>query len=278
MSPLRRPRSLLYIPGDKPKHLQKAAHVGADRVLLDLEDGVAPSCKQMARQAVRRAALEGLLPEGWLLRLNAAASAEFERDLALARELQPAGLVLPKAESAEAIAALARETESWRPALALVVETAAGVRDVAQLAVQPGVAMLIFGSADYRLSLGAPPSTDREFERYALGQIMVAARAAGCLAYDSVYFRFRDAAGLEAHAALGRKLGFDGKSCIHPAQLDPIHRCYSSTAAETAWARQVLQAWDEQEGEARGVVVLEGEMLEALHLTQAHRILERALG
>jgi len=136
--------------------------------------------------------------------------------------------------------------------------------------------MAIVGSADLHVSLRARPDPGRSWEHHALSRVLLAARRYGHLAIDSVYFRYRDDDGLRAHAAMARTLGYDGKSCIHPAQIAVIHDVYKSTPEELAWARRVLAAWVAANRGADGVVAMDGEMIEALHGTLAERILERA--
>jgi citrate lyase subunit beta/citryl-CoA lyase len=159
----------------------------------------------------------------------------------------------------------------------VMIETALGLGRVRDLAsAHPRVTFLLYGSADLRRSLGANPDPDRNWERHALHEIVLAARMHGCRAIDGVQFRFRDLDALARDATIARDLGFDGKSCIHPGQVETVHRVFSSTADEIAWARGVLETWEAEDGAARGVVVRDGEMIEALHLAIARRILDRA--
>ena len=256
--------------------LAKLAALTADAVVLDLEDGVAPADKASAREAVRAAGpREGWPP--WMVRVNAPATPWHEADLALAETLGAPRVVLPKAEEPESLVAVARRCEAWGAGVGLMVETARGVGRLRELAgAHPAIDLLIYGSADLRLSMAARPGTDRAWEQHALGEILLAARMHGCVAIDSVYFRFRDDEGLRREAALARELGFDGKSCIHPDQIPTIHSVFSSTPEELAWASQVRRVWFEQEGDRTGVVVMDGEMIEALHLRLADRIAARA--
>lgn len=257
--------------------LGKIPVVRADAVVVDLEDGVAPDQKAAARDNVARASGEGLLASAsWMLRVNAADSAEYDRDLETAASVQAPTVLVPKAESPEAVNSLAGVTAGWDGTIALMIETAAGVRRAAEMAVGGSVIALVVGSADLQLSLGARPDVDRRWEALALGQILLAAREAGCAAIDSVYFKFRDAEGLRRHARIARDLGYDGKSCIHPAQVEPIHEIYTSTAEEVEWAHRILCAWQAAGGEGRAVLEVEGEMIEALHLDIARRLLSRA--
>jgi citrate lyase subunit beta / citryl-CoA lyase len=257
--------------------LAKLSGVAADGVVLDLEDGVAPADKDAARDAIRAAAL----PEGdrpaWMVRVNPLGTSWHEGDLALCFEIGAPRVVLPKAEDPGAVADLARRCERAGARVGLVLETAGGVgRARALLAAHPGVDLAIYGAADYRLSIGARPAAERTWERHALAEILLAARMSECTAIDAVYFRYRDRDGLLREAAVARELGFDGKSCIHPDQIAPIHEIFSSTPDELEWAVNVRRAWADQDGDRQGVAVLDGEMIEALHLRLADRILARA--
>lgn len=268
--------AVIYVPASRPSMLAKLPDLDADAVILDLEDGVAPGDKQGAREQLLRAAREDLLAAGapcWL-RVNPIGTPWHEADLDLARRLPLRGIVLPKAECVEEVRRSFRQLDLAGAENGLMIETARGVgrvRDLAQA--EDSVALLIYGSADYRLDLGARPDAGREWERLALQEILLAARMADCLAIDGVHFEFRDLAGLECEAALTAGLGFDGKSCIHPGQIETIRRVFSPGAEQLAWARRVLEAWREQDGDSRGVIVAEGEMLEALHVRLARRIL-----
>jgi citrate lyase beta subunit len=269
------PRSVLYVPASQKRLLDKIPELPADLVIVDLEDGVAPGEKDAAREHVRRAAACGTLgARPWMLRVNGGPTGPPAEDLTLVGFAKPSGVVLPKASDPASVGLLAARFADHGASTALMIETAAGVACVAALArAHVEVRMLIVGSADLRLSLGARPDADRLWERHALAEILLAARANGAVAIDSVYFHYRDADGLRRHAAIARDLGYDGKSCIHPGQVATIHEVYASTSDEIAWAQRVLAAWAAGDGEARGIVAMEGEMIEALHVTVARRIL-----
>lgn len=250
----------------------KAPTFGADRLIVDLEDGVAPADKVAARNHVRDL---GASAAG-LVRINAAGSPWHDDDLAMVREARPLGVVLPKAEDPGSVAAIAEVVAGFDGEVALMIETAAGVgraRDLA--AAHPAIRTLVYGSADLRRSLGARPDPARGWERHAMSEILLAARMHGRDAIDGVYFEFRDEGGLVRDARIAADLGFDGKSCIHPAQIEPIHRVFASGPDEVAWARAVLDGWKDGDGARRGVVVVDGEMIEALHVDIARRILAR---
>jgi citrate lyase beta subunit len=261
--------------------LGKLPTLPADAVVIDLEDGVAPVEKSAARACVLRARQEGLLDAGpaWSLRVNAADSRWFVEDLELAVELRPPRILLAKSDSVDSVAFVGSSCSGWGGRLGLMIETARGVGRARELAgCHPSVDMLVYGSADYRLSIGARPDPARAWERHALHEILLAARMHGCAAIDAVHFHYRDAEGLRRDALVARDLGYDGKSCIHPAQVSTLHEVFCSSPEEIRWARRVREAWSEQDGQRRGVVVADGEMIEALHLRLAERILARAPG
>src|SRR6185436_13218415 len=160
--------------------------------------------------------------------------------------------------------------------VALTIESARGIAHVRELAgCHPAVGMLILGSADLRLSLAAPEEPARAWERHAMAELLVAARCHGASAIDSVFFRYTDDEGLKHHAGVARGMGFDGKSCIHPRQVEVVHEVFAPTADEVRWAERVRDAWAKGDGASRGVVGMDGEMIEALHVTLADRILRR---
>lgn len=272
------PRSVLYVPASRARFLEKVPKIEADLVLIDLEDGVAPGQKEEARDNVRSAVASGLLgrERPWMLRVNGGRLGPPTEELTLVGFAKPAIVVLPKAEDPQFVHALASRFADSGSATALMIETAAGVACAMDLmSAHASICMAIVGSADLSVSLRARPDPTRFWEHQALSHVLLAARRYGHCAIDSVYFNYKDDDGLRAHAAIGRQLGFDGKSCIHPAQIPTIHRMYRSTGDELRWARKVLAAWDEGNGAAKGVVAMDGEMLESLHVTLAERILER---
>ncbi len=273
------PRSVLFVPASRPRMLARMTSLGADAVIVDLEDGVAPTEKAAARSAITAAAQRGELQRlpAWMIRINAPGSSEHSADLALAETLRPSRVVVPKAEDPSAVFRIAERLQDSGCAVALMIETARGVGRARDLAgCHSRVESLILGSADLRLSMGARPDPGRAWERHAMGEILLAARMHGCEAVDGVFFRFRDLEGLARHATIARDMGYDGKSCIHPDQIPPVHEVYRSDAEEIAWAQRVLAAWSEQGGEHRGIVIADGEMIEALHVSLAERILARA--
>lgn len=272
------PRSVLYVPAFRAERLATASFLSADAYIIDLEDGIAPAEKERAREVVRECAEAGAFRDlpTWMLRINPPATPWHEDDVSLAEALRPPLVVVPKAEALDVTADLADWFSGHGSRTALMIETAAGVARARDLAgVHVDVAMLILGSADLRRSLGAQPDGERVWERHAMSEVLLAARAHGRCAIDSVYFHFRDEEGLRHHATLGRRLGYDGKSCIHPSQVPVVHEVYAPSAEEVAWAQRVVNEWEAEGGDGRGVVVVDGEMIEALHAGIARRILDR---
>ncbi len=267
-------RSLLYVPASSRRMVAKAAIRGADILVLDLEDGVHPSHKVSAREGLRdcRAALAG----GALaaLRINPPDGAIGRADLEAAAGAGFDAVVLPKAESAATIRAardiLGRQTPLW-----LMIETARGAAGAFDLARLAGVEGLVFGAADYRLSVGSRSRHDEADLLFVRQRILLAARAAGILCWDAPWFAFRDLEGLRRSARRAAVAGFDGKSAVHPAQVPVIHEAFAPTAGERAWAERVVRAMEQAGARGVAVVELDGELLEELHLRQARRLLAR---
>jgi citrate lyase beta subunit len=273
-------RSLLYMPGSSEKMIRKAAGRGADVVILDLEDGVHPDAKDQAREQVAR-----LIPEvdfggtEVFVRANPLSSPWGARDIESIAGISPDGVVLPKVSDPEEVASVDATLGKAIP-LFLMIETAAGVLNVASLArCSPRVAGLVFGAADYRESLRAPPHPDELELFFARSQVVHAARAAGpaeVLAFDTPWFEYLDTQGLSRSARRARQLGFDGKTAIHPAQIATINRVFSPTPSELARAIKVVAAMEEALESGSSLATLDGELIEALHLREARRTLERA--
>ena len=268
-------RSLLYVPASSEPMLRKAGSRGADVLIVDLEDGVLPEAKHAARDQARR-----LWPDlelggrEALLRVNAAGSPWQEADLESAAAIRPDGLVLPKCEEPSAVAAVARGLAGTP--LFLMVETARGVLAAPELARVERVAGLLFGAADFRASIRASRDPDETELLVARARLVLAARAAGVLAFDTPFFEYRDEVGLERSARRARTLGFDGKTAIHPGQVGVLNRVFAPTAAEVERARAVVAALEAAEREGRGVATVDGEMVEQLHAGEARRTLARA--
>ena len=270
-----RRRSLLYVPASSERMIAKAATRGADVLVLDLEDGVHLSQKDAARERLREsraaAAAAGALVA---LRINPPAGAFGRADLEAAADVGFDAVLLPKAETAEAASEAHRILGEAVP-LWLMIETAIGAAAVFELARLPGVDGLVFGSADYRLSMGARRRHDESELDFVRQRILLAARAAGVCAWDAPWFAFRDLDGLYRSARRAAESGFDGKSAVHPQQIPVIHQAFEPTPAERAWAERVVRTMEDAGARGVAVVELDGELLEELHLRQARRLLAR---
>lgn len=266
MAGLEAARSLLFVPGDAPARIAKALASPADGVILDLEDGVAPSAKPAARAAVA-AALAGRDPERTVtVRVNA--GPELAADLEALDGLGPTGLVVAKA-SAEA---LDRLDPDGPPAIALV-ETAAGVRDAAEIAAHPLCRRLMLGSIDLAAELGIDPDDDVALA-YSRSKLVTDSAAAGIAApLDGVHAEIRNAPALAAQAAAARRMGMGGKACIHPAQIEPIHGAFTPTPDEVERARSVIAAFEQAEAAGTGAFEIEGEMIDLAVIRRARRVL-----
>lgn len=257
------PRSYLFVPGDRPERFAKAMSAGADAVILDLEDAVAIAGKKAAREAVA-AALDPARP-AWV-RVNARETAWFEEDLRAIARPGLAGVMLPKAERPED--ALRVEAVTGAKVLALI-ESAVGLWNALEVGRCPAVARIAFGSIDYQVDL----NLDGEDEPllHARAQLALASRVAGLPPpVDGVSVAIDDAGAIEADALRGRRLGFGGKLCIHPKQVEVVNRCFSPTPAELDWARRVVAAIDASGGAA---VAVDGKMVDKPVLMKAQRIL-----
>lgn len=270
-------RSLLYVPASSERMLHKAGSRGADVLILDLEDGVHPDVKADGRDRISVSLDETDFggSEVWM-RVNPLDSPWGKDDLALAARLQPEGVVLPKVDGPEIVEA-ADEAMGQKVPIYLMVETAKGVLAVEELVVcSERVSGLLFGAADFRESLRAGKLPEEQELTFARGRILLAARGAGIEVFDTPWFEFRDLDGLEASARRVRSMGFDGKTAIHPCQIDAINQVFSPTLEEIARARHIVDAMEKAAGAKRYVAVVDGEMVEALHLNEAKRTLERA--
>lgn len=269
-----RSASWLFVPGSRPERFDKAARAGADQVIVDLEDAVAPARKAAARDEVARWLSRG--GAAWV-RVNACRTPWHERDLSvLAGCAGLRGVMVPKAEDPAALGRIARELRPGTPIIALV-ETAVGVRDAAAVAACPAVSGLAFGSIDLALDIDAA-ETD-EALLFARSAAVIAARAASLPApIDGVTVETTDTALIRRDAARARSLGFGGKLCIHPAQVEPVNAAFSPDPADVEWARRVLAAASEHgAGEAvEAAFDLDGRMIDRPVIERARRIVARA--
>ncbi len=276
MTDLPRPRrSVLYLPANRASAIAKARTLPCDCVILDLEDAVQPDAKAAARgEAVAAAGAGGWGRRELLVRVNGVGSQWVDGDFAAATAAAFDAIVVPKVESAEA-AASAVARAAGKPVWAMV-ETPRGVLAAAAIAAVPGVVALMAGTADLAKELGTGRDPARSPLLYSLSAIIVAARAAGIAAIDGVFTDITDAPGFEAEARQGRTFGFDGKTLIHPSQVDPCNAVFSPGAAEIDAARGLIAAYEAGLAAGRGVTTYQGRLIEVLHVAAARRLLAAA--
>ena len=276
-------RSVLFSPGDQPELLRKAPSSGADVVVFDLEDAVAPERKSDAREAVRSVLADPSFDPDCevCVRVNpVGVAADADLDAVLDGDASDAAdaVMLPKtadADDVRTLDGLVDEHDRSLPVLALV-ETAAGVLHAEEIAAADPTDALVFGAEDLAADLGATRTEDGTEVLYAREHAVLAASAADVDAVDTVYTDFEDTAGLREETAFAAELGYDGKMAIHPAQVDPINEAFTPDGDRVEWARKVLAAKEEADAADAGVFRVEGEMVDAPLVAQAERVVERA--
>jgi len=259
-------RSWLFVPSTRPDRFAKAAMSGADRVILDLEDAVAPHQKGLARRNLAAAKIPRDVP--MYVRVNSALTPWFEDDLAVAAKLAIHGILLPKADTAahveRAAAAIAPEH-----VIVPIIETAVGLWNVLEVARAPRVERLVFGALDFALDTGMHDK-DGAFD-YVRSRIVIASKVAGIAPpVDFVTLGIDDQELLERHAARSRHFGFGGKLCIHPKQLPATNNAFRPTDDEVAWARAILDEQSTRPGDA--VFAHRGELVDRPVLERARQI------
>jgi len=274
-------RSVLYMPGSNARALAKAKTIAADALILDLEDAVAPEAKEAARQQVADAVRGGGYGRRELvIRINGLETPWGEADLAAAAVAAPDAILLPKTASGadieRASQRLDRANAPPSTALWAMIETPQAVLNVADIAatcrrVGARLNCLVLGTNDLVKETRADLSADRRPALYWLSATVTAARAYGLDVLDGVYNDFRDGAGFRRECLDGRALGFDGKTLIHPDQVAEANAVFAPTAAEVGMARKIIAAFAEPANAGKGVVVVEGRMVELLHAKIAER-------
>jgi citrate lyase subunit beta/citryl-CoA lyase len=257
-------RSVLFLPASNPRAIAKARDSQADLVVLDLEDAVKPADKEAAREAAVDAVTSDW-PMPVAIRINAVGSEWHSLDLDAVARSVAAFAVLPRASSAHLVCEV---REAIGKPLMAMIESAAGV--LAAPAIAHEVAALIAGTNDLRADLRLPLDATREPISASLQMIVLAARAAGIPAFDGVFNHLKDATGFLAESEEGRGLGFDGKSLIHPDQIDPCNRAFAPSEAEVERSRRLVEAF------SGGAERFEDQMIERMHVEAARRVLERA--
>lgn len=273
-------RSALFVPGDKPRALEKAAGLNADAIILDLEDAVAPDNKAQARNNAL-SAIPVLKASGLyiVLRMAEPGALDLAADLAVAAQAQPDAVLIAKLETAEqlsTIRARLNDTGYHGPIWAMI-ETPRAILEVDAIARQAafnGLQALVAGANDLSADLRLPAGPDRRarLEPH-LARLVLAARAFGLVALDAVYNAYKDETGLLQDARHGRAMGFDGKTLIHPAQISATHTAFAPSEAEIEWARRVNATFEDPANTGKGAVPLDGEMIEHMHWRAARALL-----
>ncbi|PZQ51513.1 MAG: CoA ester lyase [Rhodovulum sulfidophilum] len=275
-------RSVLYMPGSRPRALEKARGLAADALILDLEDAVAPSEKERARELVAEAVEAG----GYglrrlLVRVNGLDTRWGEDDIARASKAGPHAILVPKVEApadlhrvAELMAAAGApaHTRIWA-----MMETPRGMLNAGAIAAaHPLLEGFVIGTNDLVKDLGAAHTSDRTPLLTSLSLCLLAARAEGLVCVDGVHNAFQDREGLRAVCVQGRDMGMDGKSLIHPDQIAIANEVFAPSAEDLALATAQVEAFEEAEARGEGVAVLNGRIVENLHVASARRLLARA--
>lgn len=270
-------RSLLFVPGDRPERFAKAAQSGADAIILDLEDSVAPANKAVAREAVADC-LAAPEPVARFVRINPIESDHLEADLRAAQGAD--GIVLPKAGGDETVRRLAERLAPGVPILPIATETPQAIFALGTYgAVASRLCGLTWGAEDLSAAIGAVGSRHGDGSytppyEMARAMALFAAHAAGVPAIETVYPAIRDEAGLAAYAARGAFDGFSGMMALHPAQVPIINAAFTPSGEQVERARAIIAAFAENPGV--GVLILDGQMIDAPHLAQARNIIARA--
>lgn len=276
-------RSVLFMPGSNARALDKARRLPADAVIFDLEDAVAPDAKATARgMAVEAARAGGYGRREVVVRVNALGTPWGEADLAAVASSGADAVLLPKIESAEHVAAalevLATHGAPERLAIWCMLETPRGILHAQSIAAaSPRVAALVMGTSDLTKELRARHTRDRQPLVTSLGLCLLAARAHGLAALDGVHLDLDDEAGFAAACRQARDMGFDGKTLIHPRTIALANEIFAPSAEDIASARRVLDAHAAAEAAGQGVAVLDGRLIENLHVEEARRLLALAV-
>lgn len=281
MNDARPRRSALYVPAANARALEKAASLDADVIIVDLEDAVAPAAKEGSRQAAVEAIRRGLGRAEIVLRVNGAGTPWSEADLAAAAGSGADAVLLPKVDGPEVIRdaerRLAAAGAPASQALWAMIETPRGVLRAAEVAgASPRLACLVAGTSDLVKDLRARHTTGRAEVLASLSLLVLAARASGLCALDGVHLDLADDAGFAEACRQGRDLGFDGKTLIHPRTIAGANLAFSPDEGELASARRIIEAHAAAVAGGRGVVVVEGRLVESLHVAEAHRVMALA--
>lgn len=269
-------RSVLYIPGSKDRALDKARGLPVDAIIFDLEDAVSPDAKVEARGTLKTALEQGGYGNRYkIIRINGLDTEWGAQDIAALRDAPADAILVPKVDSAGDIDAvqtlLGNDTPIWA-----MIETPAGVLNANEIAAHPALEGFVAGTNDLAKELNCRTRPDRLPMQMSLQMMLLAARGHDVVAVDGVYNQFKDEEGLHAECEQGRDLGFDGKTLIHPAQIAVTNECFAPSEAELDLARRQIDAFEEVEKTGQGVAVVDGKIVENLHVVTAKKTLAKA--
>jgi citrate lyase subunit beta / citryl-CoA lyase len=275
---LRPRRSVLYMPAANDRALEKAKTIAADAIIFDLEDAVAPDSKPEARSKAVAAVRSGEYGNRELtIRCNGLDTEWGADDIAAAGAASPAAVVIPKVDTVEQVDAVSAQLDAaGAPASTMIwpmIETPTAMFNVRSIAAHPRVAVLVMGTNDLAKELRAPIVVGRHPLVPHLATALLAAREAGKVILDGVYNDVQNPDGFAAECQQGMEMGFDGKTLIHPSQVEPANDVWAPSADEIEYAQRVIAAFDEAVAAGKGVVTVDGRMIENLHVDNARRVL-----
>ena len=278
---LRPRRSVLYMPAANDRALEKARTIPADAIIFDLEDAVAPDAKPEARDKAVAAVESGLYGNRELtIRCNGLDTEWGSDDIAAAGAVGPAAVVIPKVDSLGYVEEISAALDAaGAPASVRIwpmIETPAAMFNVREIAGHHRVAVIVMGTNDLAKELRSPLVPGRHPLVPHLAQALLAARATGTVILDGVYNNVKNPEGFEAECRQGMEMGFDGKTLIHPSQVGPANEMWAPSGDDVEYAERVIAAFDDAVADRRGVVTVDGRMIENLHVDNARRVLATA--
>ena len=277
MTDFRPRRSALYMPGANDKALEKAKGLPTDAIIFDTEDSVAPDMKEVAREKVAAAVTSGEYGRRELtIRVNSIETQWHEADVRSAAAAGPAGIVVPKINSADDVASVERLLESAgapdHTTIWAMLETPAAIENAVEIATaSERLTVLIMGTNDLAKELRAGLVPGRHPLLWGLARCVNAARFADKVILDGVYNDVRNPEGFLVEATQGAEMGFDGKTLVHPTQVEPANEAFAPSADEVEYSRRVIEAFEEGVAAGKGVVTVDGKMIENLHVDNARR-------
>ncbi|MFZ5964025.1 HpcH/HpaI aldolase/citrate lyase family protein [Thalassococcus sp. BH17M4-6] len=267
-------RSVLYLPASKERALNKVRSLPVDAIIFDLEDAVAPDEKVAARETLAAALAEGGYGHrARIVRINGLDTVWGRDDAEAVAKMDCDAVLLPKVGDPAQLDALAEITGDL-PIWAMM-ETPRGMLNAAAIAAHPKLQGMVMGTNDLARELGSRPRADRLPMMSGLGLCLLAARAENLVIIDGVYNAFKDEDGLRAECTQGRDMGFDGKSLIHPAQIDVANLAFAPSQMEVAQARRFIAAFNFAQSEGKGIAVVDGQIVENLHVATAQELLAK---